>query len=102
MKATVILASHVHEIVLTDVVEHEGQFWLVPEWFENSVLKVRKPTRLIGIAKLRHQRSKTYPEFVVEDPIPKSVFFDEAIPPELENKYEILESPDIRFPIYDS
>jgi hypothetical protein len=95
----VIEDNGVHHIAFMDVIEHEAQFWLVPDWLENPALKERRPTRLVGLAKLRHSRTAGRPEFVVEDPIPKSVFYEKAIPPKLENRYEILKAPDIRFQI---
>jgi uncharacterized protein YodC (DUF2158 family) len=98
LKATVILQSTAHEVHTVDVIEHEGQFWLVPEWYDNQAQGVTMPARIISLATLPHQRGQGSPEFVVNDPIPKYVF-DGHIPPEQAHKYVVQEQPWIRFPI---
>jgi hypothetical protein len=98
-KATIIVQSDgLHHIEIMDVIEFEGQFWLVPEWLDNTSLEVTMPVRIISLATIRHSRSAGYPEFVVEDPIPKSVFDGLIQSPEARG-FVVRERPDIRFPI---
>jgi hypothetical protein len=87
-----------HEIHEVDVVEYQGEFWLVPEWLDNSVQKITKPTRLVSLAHLPHQRVSGRQEFVVHDPVPSYVLFG-RIPPETKGRYAVIEFPDLSFPI---
>lgn len=87
-----------HAIHITDVIEHAGKFWLVPEWLDNQAQKVTMPLRIISLETLAHKRVDWGdPEFVVTFPIPKYVF-DGRIPPQEASKYVVIESPDIRIP----
>jgi hypothetical protein len=98
-KATVILSAEVSEVHIVDVIEHEGQFWLVPEWLENPIQRLRRPMRIVSLSRLPHQRMRNAdPEFVVNDAIPKSVF-DGQIPPGQAETYLVVELPDICIPI---
>ncbi len=37
------------------VVEHQGQFWLVPEWLAEADLGLMRPVRIVSIAQFRHE-----------------------------------------------
>jgi hypothetical protein len=50
LKAVVILGGDTHEIHKADVIEHAGQFWIVPEWLDNIALGVTMPRRIISLA----------------------------------------------------
>ncbi|WP_157158778.1 hypothetical protein [Bradyrhizobium genomosp. III] len=98
-RATLIIQEGaVCQVAFMDVVEFDGQFWLVPEWFENISLGVMRPVRIISLATIRHTRSPGNPEFVVEDPIPKSVFDGLTQLPEARG-FDVRELPAIQFPI---
>ncbi len=57
------------------------------------------PRRIISLATVAHQRTEGGdPEFVVNDPIPKSVFEGRA-PSQLADKYGVQELPEIRIPL---
>lgn len=98
LSATTILAypDGTHHVHTTDVIEFRGTFWLVPEWLDNRVQKLTKPVRIVSLATLPHSRTGRF--FVVNDPIPKSVF-DGQIPPQEAGKFVVIENPDISFPI---
>lgn len=98
MEAQVIVADGVHNIVMMDVIEHQGGFWLVPEWLDNRAQQVTMPVRIVSLETLPHQRTRGRPEFVVNDPVPKYVF-DGHVPPEQATKYIVVERPDIRIPL---
>jgi hypothetical protein len=86
----------VHYHVTMDVIEYEGEFWLVPEWLDNQLQKATMPLRIISLRTMtHHQMAGMDPEFVVEWPVPKYVF-DGRIPPEEASKYRVIESPGIR------
>lgn len=87
--------GEIHDV---DVIEYEGQAWLVPEWLDYPDAQVTMPARIVLLDALSHARTKLSPRFVVHDPIPKSVFAGN-VPPALEAQYVVIEGPDIRLPV---
>ena len=83
-----------------DTIEHEGSFWLVPEWLDMPAQGVTMPRRIVSLATLRHERMSGNPDFVVSDPVPKFVF-DGAVPSQLAHMYIVKELPELRFPMPD-
>jgi hypothetical protein len=81
-------------------IEHEGDFWLVPGWIESDVEEYIAPERMISLKGLSYQDLRKRPnrpaDFVVQTPIPKSVFESHVSPEEVE-KYTILMRPPLRF-----
>jgi hypothetical protein len=100
-KTRIIFAeANFGKIMPCDTIEHNGKFWLVPEWKENTTTKTRAPLRIICLDCLPHQ--KTGPDdphdFIVNTPIPSCVF--EGIKPSEEKyQFDIIEFPDISFDI---
>lgn len=86
------------EIHDVDVIEFEGRAWLVPEWLDYRDAKVTMPARIVLLDVIPHSRMKASPQFVVNGPIPKSVFAGN-VPAALEAQYVVIEGPDIRLPI---
>ena len=82
------------------VIEFEGQAWLVPEWLDYPDAKVTMPARIVLLDVIPHRRGEGSPQFVVNGPIPKSVFAGN-VPPALEAQYVVIEGPDIRLPLPD-
>ncbi|MCF3628191.1 hypothetical protein RJ527_08950 [Thalassospiraceae bacterium LMO-SO8] len=80
-----------------DVIEHGDYFWLVPEWLDLQGKGVSKPARIVSLKTIPHERGEGDPEFVVSDPVPKSVF-DGRAPEELAKRYIVIESPEIVVP----
>ena len=88
-------------IDLMDTIEHEGHFWLVPNWILSRNDKYIRPLRIISLQTIPHQDFGSVKEgearFVVSYPIPKSVFL--GLPPKgRENLYVIRENPEIVLP----
>jgi hypothetical protein len=82
-----------------DVIEHEGSFWLVPEWIDDTAAGVSMPRRIVSLATIPHEVMRAdNPKIVVNYPVPKSVF-DGAPPSEIAGKYVVIELPEIRIPI---
>jgi hypothetical protein len=84
-----------------DAIEHEGKLWLVPEWLDVPAQGVTKPRRIIRMDTLRHQRMKNPAyklDYVLNDYMPKAVL-DGKAPPEQACLYEIVELPEIEFPM---
>jgi hypothetical protein len=86
-------------IFQSDVIEHEGSFWLVPEWLDVPGRGVTMPRRIVSMATVRYQRTPgAHREFVVNDPIPKAVL-DGRAPSQEASKYDVRELPEIEFPL---
>ena len=85
-------------ISIMDVIEFDGQVWLVPEWLDIPDEKVTMPVRIVLLDVIPHERGTASPQIVVSGPVPKSVF-EGRIPPELESQYVVIERPDIRLPL---
>jgi hypothetical protein len=83
-----------------DTIEHEGAFWLVPEWLDFPARGVSMPRRIVSLATLRHEKMSGNPDFVVGDPVPRFVF-DGEIPSQLKHMYIVRDLPEIRFPMPD-
>ena len=89
------------KIYLVDTISYEGKMWLVPEWLDNPRGGWRKPTRIILLDILPHQKTQggdSHAHFVLNHGIPKSVFFDGQIPPQPEDYFVVIEGQDIQFP----
>src|SRR5436309_1102869 len=81
-----------------DVIEHQGIFWLVPQWLDNIAAGVSMPRRIVSLATIPHERMRGNPDFAVSYPVPKSVF-DGTAPSEIAGKYVVIELPEILVPI---
>jgi hypothetical protein len=81
-----------------DVIEHEGEFWLVPGWLDNKVEGWSKPVRIIRLNSVPHQKTLggKYSDFLVaSNAIPKAVL-DGHVQFGSSGLIEVVESPDIR------
>lgn len=82
-----------------DVIEHEGQLWLVPEWFDYHAEGITMPVRIVSLSNIPHERTTARGmEVVVSFPLPAAVFAGK-LKEDLERKYTIVEKPNIRLPI---
>jgi hypothetical protein len=83
-----------------DTIEHEGKMWLGPSWLEASSEGWKMPERIICQNDLPHQKapSTIQADFILNNPIPKFVLFDEIWE---QSKYAslVIMRPDIRIPI---
>lgn len=85
-------------IYWADTIQYGGRTWLVPGWLDNPKEGYRIPERIICMDVLRYEKTSwNRADFVLTSGIPKSVF-DGQLPPELKDKYIIIEKPDIRIP----
>jgi hypothetical protein len=83
-----------------DTIEHEGAFWLVPEWLDFPARGISMPRRIVSLATLRHERMNGNPDFVVSDQVPRFVF-DGEVPSQLKHMYIVRDLPEIRLPTPD-
>jgi hypothetical protein len=95
-KATVIIQDDACAIYEMDVIEYQGEPWLVPEWLQNTKEGWMSPVRIVRMLGLQFQHRPGSLGYVVNAPIPKAVF-DGGPSPE-EGRYEVIERPDIRIP----
>jgi len=84
-------------LFLCDTIEHEGQLWLVPQWIDGTPTKgYSKPARIIRLTFLPYSQGLAgVSDYLLRDPIPKSVWQQGIVPPELKNMYVVVENPDI-------
>lgn len=71
------------DILTVDTIEYKGSFWLVPGWLVAQDGSGQTPHYMIQLDSIRHQRQIGNPvaDFVVEEPIPKSVFLGQGSAP---------------------
>ena len=82
-----------------DTIEHEGHFWLVPQWLEARSEGWRRPTRIIRLDAFQHQdtRGGAVSDFVLNQGIPKAVFDGQI--QSLVTAGVVIENPPIKVPI---
>lgn len=92
------------DIQSMDVIEFDGQLWLVPEWLDAQDEKDEKavlPARIVLLDALPHIRPYGSDIVVVSGPVPKSVL-EGRVPADLEAEYIVKERPDIPPPLPDT
>ena len=89
------------DIQSMDTIEHEGAFWLVPEWLDFPARGISMPRRIVSLATLRHERMSGKPDFLVSDPVPRFVF-DGEVPSQIKHMYIVRDLPEIRVPMPDT
>ncbi len=91
---TIVSFDDEGSLYITDTIAWKGKLWLVPKWLDPLGTEKSKPDRIICMDALPHQ--KTPPgfqaDFVLNNPIPKCVFFGE-IPKEKSSEYEVILKP---------
>ena len=78
-----------------DTIEHEGSYWLVPEWFEDPSVGLKIPKRMICISNLEHQvlgPDSKYADFLVKYAIPTNVLSGELTEQD-KKEYQVIEYP---------
>jgi hypothetical protein len=93
-KATIVIQEDACAICEMDVIEYQGEPWLVPEWLQNTEEGWMTPVRIIRMRGLQFQRRGSGLGYLVNAPVPKAVF--DGNPSPEEGRYEIVERPDIR------
>lgn len=91
------------EVYQIDVIEYEGKLWLVPLWLSPQDGKWQTPARIIRFDHLKHQNRglKGVFEYTLQAPIPTAVLNGTA-PPQEAAYYEVIERPNIQFPVGNS
>ncbi len=80
-----------------DGIEYDGKVWIVPRWLDPPGTEKTRPTRIILLDKLKHQKLKPghpFGDYLVNEPIPKSVLYDE-ISSQLKDKYGVIDQPQL-------
>jgi hypothetical protein len=101
--ATYIYSEGEPVVKLIDTIEHEGKFWLVPDWIEKPLEGWKSPERIILLDVLPHQKvppgSPIPADFVLGYPRPTASFANGQTPIQSTAEPVVIESPDIRVPI---
>ena len=94
-QAHLLVTGDTDEHCSMDVIEHDGKFWLVPDWLEDGTGRVMKPVRIVSFETMDYERmAGGNPDFFIADPVPRAVV-DGCAPPEVAGKYVVIEDPDI-------
>ena len=58
-----------------DVIEHEGEKWLVPYWRHSKIEEWSEPARIVRLSAFRHKwrPGGKFGDGIVNDPIPKAL-----------------------------
>ena len=81
-----------------DAIEYDNKLWLVPKWIDSPAQGVTRPSRLVRFDTMRHQVTpNSQTDYVLNDPMPAELFAIRT--PPARPGYEILEMPDITFPL---
>jgi hypothetical protein len=80
------------EPLMLEAIEHQGAYWLVPQWIEDKALKQRKPARAIRLDGLKpHARQPGDDcDFFVPQPMSRALLFGDPSPEE-QQQYLILD-----------
>jgi len=82
-----------------DVIEHDDDLWLVPEWNDDRVCGVTMPARIVSLRTIPHGRLETPDvQFMVSSPVPWPVL-EGRLTRDGERLYDVVERPQIPFPI---
>ena len=86
-------------LVMMDVIQYQGLFWLVPGWLDSPDGEWSKPRRIICLSILQHQDVRDNPnrlsDFAVNVPIPNDVLAGK-IEGQAAIQYRVVELPPFR------
>ena len=84
-------------IYMIDVIEHAGEFWIVPEWLDNIDQGTSSPARIIRLGSAPHSKHIGAPigDFSIPFGFPKALIFG-PYPSEGLPQLDRVEAPDIR------
>ena len=80
-----------------DIIDHNAEFWLVPEWLDNPSEKWSTPARIIRLNSIPHRKCLGSPlaDFLILPGVPKAAIFG-PYPYIGPLQVEMVEAPDIR------
>lgn len=84
-------------IYTVDVIEHAGEFWLVPEWIDNLAKGTSSPARIIRLNSVPHKKHLGAPigDFWIPFGVPKALILG-PYPSEEQPQSDRMEAPDIQ------
>jgi hypothetical protein len=87
-----VMAVSDGEPLLLEAIEHQGDFWLVPQWIEDKALKQRRPARAIRLDGLKPFARQPWDDcdFYVPQTMSKALLFGDPSPEE-QQQYLILD-----------
>jgi hypothetical protein len=81
-----------------DVVQHNGDYWLVPQWIESDRPRSKRPARMVSPKTIPHEKMRGEHQFRISDPLPKWLFDGSPRPRGEQRSLVVLEYPEIEFP----
>lgn len=84
-------------IYTVDVIEHDGEFWFVPEWIDNPAKGTSSPARIVRLNSVPHRKhlgAKTG-DFSIPFGVPKALIFG-PYPSTGQPQLDRVEAPDIQ------
>jgi hypothetical protein len=100
-RALVFYADAKSPPVYCPAIEHEGRVWLAPHWIDIPEQGVKMPKHIIPIDLFEYQRVASVPpggDYVVNTGLPRQLL-DPEIPKELQNKFQVVDRPNIKIPV---
>ena len=81
---------------LCDMIEYQGEMWLVPEWLPGSRPKTERPARIIYVPKdrLKSATSSYQADYFLESPVSK-----DALAGRQTADSRVVENPTIEVPV---
>lgn len=82
-------------------IERGDEILVVLHWLGNPKLGLRKPEYVLPLDQVRHQKSddpKAPAQYLINDPMPKSLFDGTAKRPE-RRRWKVQKGPDVTFPL---
>lgn len=89
--------ARIDGIYTVDVIAHEGEFWLVPEWLDNPSTGLSKPARIVRLKSVPHREclGHSRADFLIPFGVPKAAIFG-PYPSPGQLPLDWLEAPDIQ------
>ena len=79
------------KIILADLIQHDGKFWIVTEWLGLPDKKTIQPSRIILLDSYKYQPPMNNDHlFFLNEPIPEDVFYGQSTSGDT-----VLDLPDI-------
>lgn len=88
-------------ILWMDTIQHDGGFWLVPEWTLSPDRKLMRPLRVVSIRMAGTDKAmpdRSVFQVLRDIPAPSSLYLTGEVPPKLGRLYLVVESPDVWLP----
>jgi hypothetical protein len=95
---TMLFLEDSDDYLLCDTIYYEDTLWIVAEWIESTETKQMRPTRIVRLRGLPHERSQIPGiTWVINSPLPRDVFYGKGSPLPTSG-IVVVDRPEIVFP----